>query len=291
MNSRSPALLVLPGLVLANLFVLLLTAAQTISLGAPYMVIDWGLLPERFSEALLSGNLKDIAYNVLTIFSSMFLHGGFDHFLNNMVLLVIVGIVVEREFGALRFLAIYLLGGTIGALGHYVVHAFSPLPMIGASGAIAGLMGAFLIAVFCLDKRITLLRVIGVVFVGQWFVEQLVSAYLESGARHGIAYGAHITGFLGGLMVAYFIAKSMKRNARKISPQLANDRSNRFLLEVDPDKDQLPKVCDSEGSESDEPDLETDRLAPDTEKLGPYLNERDPNPEKRDPNPDDSLKS
>jgi len=194
--------------------VLLLSAAQELTTGVPTMIIDWGLLPERLTESLINGSLKDVGYNLLTLFTSTFLHGGLDHFFNNMVLLVLLGFVVEREFGSLRFTGIYLASGVLGSLAHYMFHALSPYPMIGASGAISGIMGAFLIAVFATGQRITFWRLLGAVFVAQWVIEQLVSVFAYSGARSGIAYGAHLGGFVAGVIVAWLVTRGLRASRK-----------------------------------------------------------------------------
>lgn len=229
MNSRPTSLFSLTGLVLANLAVLFLSVFQEIAKGFPYMTIDWGLVPIRFTDALLSGSLPDIGYNILTLVTSTFLHGGFDHFFNNMALLIIMGILVEREFGSARFLAIYLVSGLAGSFGHYLFHMVDYRPMIGASGAISGVMAAFVIAVFCMGQRVTLLRLLGVLFVGNWMLDQVVSIYVNSGARDGVAYFAHLGGFIGGLAISILLAKLlMKRKESTRPPTLPPESENDF---------------------------------------------------------------
>lgn len=220
MNSRRSELFVLPGLVLANLAVLLLSVFQEVATGFPRMTIQWGLVPERLTNALLSGSLSDIGYNLLTLLSSTFLHAGFDHFFNNMALLIIMGILVERELGSARFLTIYVVSGLAGSFGHYLFHALDYRTMVGASGAISGVMGAFLIVVFCMGQRITLLRIIGVLFVGNWVLDQVVSIFFNSGARDGVAYFAHLGGFIGGLLISILIAKRLARSENEFEPDV-----------------------------------------------------------------------
>ena len=228
MNSQRSALFVLPGLVLANLAVLLLSVVQKVAIGFPRIVIDWGLVPERLTQALFSGNLTAIGYNLLTFVSSTFLHAGFDHFLNNMALLLIMGILVERELGSERFLAIYLVSALAASFNHYLFHAFDYRPMVGASGAISGVMGAFLVVVFCMGQRITLLRMLGVLFVGNWVLDQVVSIYANSGARDGVAYFAHLGGFAGGLIISFWLVRRLMRSAskRETSIEPTSSKSN-----------------------------------------------------------------
>lgn len=218
MNSRQKSLFSLTGLLLANLAVLILSVYQEIATGFPHMTIEWGLVPSRLTEALLSGSLPEVGHNILTFLTSTFLHGGFDHFFNNMALLLIMGILVEREFGSARFLAIYLLSGLAGSLGHYLFHAFDYRPMIGASGAVAGVMAAFVIAVFCLGQRLTMLRILGVLFVGDWMLDQVASVYVNSGAHDGVAYFAHLGGFAGGLAISILFAKLLAKHKARVRP-------------------------------------------------------------------------
>jgi membrane associated rhomboid family serine protease len=205
----------LSGLFIANFAVLVLSVLQEVALGVALMTLDWGLVPERMTDALLNGSPRDVGYNVLTLITSTFLHGGLDHFFNNMILLIILGILVEREFGSARFFAIYMASGLAGSLGHYLLHPMNAHPMIGASGAISGIMAAFLIAVFCLGQRVTMLRLFGAVFIVQWLVEQLFSMYMNADAISGVAYTAHVGGFIGGLAISYLFAKPLaKASAR-----------------------------------------------------------------------------
>jgi membrane associated rhomboid family serine protease len=147
-----------------------------------------------------------------TLVTSMFLHGGFAHLLGNMLFLWIFGDNVEDRLGRWQFLAFYLLCGVLAGLSHVAVtylFRMDPLiPCLGASGAISGVLGGYLF--LFPQKRVTviLLRVLtevpAWVVIGLWFIFQLVSSFGALGDRSqvgGVAYGAHIGGFLAGLLL------------------------------------------------------------------------------------------
>lgn len=145
---------------------------------------------------------KAILLPPLTLFTAMFVHGGFLHVAGNMLYLWIFGDNIEDRLGHFRFIVFYLLGGLIASLAHIIMLPNSTIPMIGASGAIAGVLGAY----FLLYPRahvltlvfffffIDTVRIPALVFLGLWFVFQVLS----SGAGGGIAWYAHIGGFIGG---------------------------------------------------------------------------------------------
>ena len=148
----------------------------------------------------------------MTLITSMFLHGGWMHFLGNMWFLYIFGDNVEDRFGHLGYLAVYLVTGLLAGLAHYISGPYSPVPTIGASGAIAGVMGAYAL----LYPRAKVLAVVPVfvilhmvvlpapIFLGIWFVLQMVSGVSSAaaGAAGGVAWWAHIGGFVAGAGVA-----------------------------------------------------------------------------------------
>jgi membrane associated rhomboid family serine protease len=146
-----------------------------------------------------------------TVFTSMFLHGGWLHFLGNMLYLWIFGDNVEDRFGHVLFLMFYLLSGVVAALGQVMFNPFSGAPMIGASGAIAGVMGAYFVlyprsriltAIFVV-VFLDLVEVPAIFFLGIWFVMQLLSGVGSIGAhaaQGGVAFWAHIGGFTTGIL-------------------------------------------------------------------------------------------
>jgi len=159
-------------------------------------------------------------YILLTIFTSMFMHGGFMHIAFNMLFLYIFGDNVEDRMGHFRYLAFYFLCGLIAALTHSVVSLFAAVPVLGASGAIAGVLGAYFILFRGASVRalvpifivITVMDVPAVIFLGLWFVYQLLSGLgTFGGAGGGVAFWAHIGGFLAGALLVRFFAVVPRR--------------------------------------------------------------------------------
>ena len=151
------------------------------------------------------------AFSWPTLLTSMFLHSGWLHFLGNMLYLWIFGDNVEDRLGHGRYLGFYLFCGAAAALTHVAINPGSPLPTIGASGAIAGVMGAYFV-MFPHSRIVTLLPLIiiwqvvevpAIVFLGFWFLMQFFSGVgslaQSSGAQTGgVAFWAHVAGFVAG---------------------------------------------------------------------------------------------
>ena len=172
-------------------------------------IFTWGLTPARF--------LDDPSNTWTTIFSSMVLHGGWFHIINNMWVLFIFGDNVEAGMGKIRYLIFYLLSGVAAGLLQSYILPSSLVPMIGASGAVAGVLGAYLILVP--RSRIaslvpilfifTIIEIPAVLFLVFWFVSQLYSGLfsIQGGGESGIAWWAHIGGFIFGLIMVFFFRK------------------------------------------------------------------------------------
>ena len=153
----------------------------------------------------------------LTLFTAMFLHGGLAHIAGNMLYLWIFGDNVEDAMGHLRYLIFYLLTGVLASLSHvFVTAAFggNPLiPSLGASGAISGVLGGYIVLYPKRRVRVIwlyqILQVPALFAIGIWFLFQLISgAGMLGGSMGGVAYGAHIGGFLAGvLLVRLFAAR------------------------------------------------------------------------------------
>src|SRR5208282_5675243 len=147
------------------------------------------------------------------VFTSMFLHGGWMHLLGNMLFLYVFGDNVEDYFGHIPYLIFYLVCGIGSGLTHVLFNLHSSLPAIGASGAISGVMGAY--AVLFPRARVLMLFFIflipipALVVLGYWFVLQFLSGVGELGARAagGVAFWAHIGGFLIGVLVALVVKR------------------------------------------------------------------------------------
>ncbi len=145
----------------------------------------------------------------LTIFSSMFLHGGWMHLIGNMLYLWVFGNNVEDAMGHKRFILFYLSCGLLAALTQAVLNPDSEIPMIGASGAISGVLGAYVL--LHPHARILVIIPIGILVytpwiaaywvLGFWFVLQLVNSLISASDVGGVAYGAHIGGFVAGMLL------------------------------------------------------------------------------------------
>ena len=161
----------------------------------------------------------------MTILTSMFMHGGWWHLISNLWVLFIFGDNVEDRMGHFRYLVFYLLCGVVAALAHAFVSAGSRVPTIGASGAISGVMGAYV--VLFPNARIltfvplwilpTLMEVRALVFIGFWFISQLFNGLFSlagaAGVRTygGVAWWAHLGGFVAGVLVVRLLARRVRR--------------------------------------------------------------------------------
>ncbi|HET7009143.1 MAG TPA: rhomboid family intramembrane serine protease [Anaerolineales bacterium] len=181
-------------------------------------------LTTRF--ALIPSQLSlDRPLEFLTLFSSMFMHGSWFHLLSNMWTLYIFGDNVEDRMGSPRYLLFYLLSGLAAGLVQIYFAPSSQIPTVGASGAIAGVLGAYLL-LYPRGRVITLIPLFIVpwfveipafVFLGLWFLSQLSSGLLSLGAVGdfgGIAWWAHVGGFAFGLLTVYFFARRRRAYAR-----------------------------------------------------------------------------
>jgi membrane associated rhomboid family serine protease len=184
--------------------------------GGDAFIRQWAFIPARFGQ--------DPAGNVPTIFSAMFMHGGWLHLGGNMLYLWIFGDNVEDRMGHGRFLAFYLLCGIAAALGQTLTVPHSQVPMVGASGAIAGVMGAYFV-LYPHSRIVTLLplfifwqiiEVPAIFFLGVWFLMQFLSGVgsiaTATGGEPagGVAFWAHVAGFAAGF-VGVFIFRQPER--------------------------------------------------------------------------------
>ncbi len=189
----------------ANVLVFLVQAAQGPQ--AERFIFTYGLVPARYSMPEIAQYFTT-GQQVLAFFSFMFLHGGFWHLLGNMWSLYIFGDNVEDRLGSLRYLLFYVLCGIVSGVSHLVLNAGSAVPTIGASGAIAGVMGAYFL-LYPGSRILTLIPIFFIpyflelpafVFLGVWFLFQFLSAAGSAGQGAGIAWWAHIGGFLFGII-------------------------------------------------------------------------------------------
>jgi membrane associated rhomboid family serine protease len=167
----------------------------------------YGLVPARYFVPQIADYFS-AGEQAFALISFMFLHGGFWHLLGNMWSLFIFGDNVEDRLGPLRYAAFYVLCGLASGLSHLLIHRYSNIPTIGASGAIAGVMGAY----FILFPRARVLTLIPILFIpyfieipsyfflGIWFVMQFLNAAGSGGTAGGVAWWAHIGGFVFGML-------------------------------------------------------------------------------------------
>jgi membrane associated rhomboid family serine protease len=185
----------------------------------------WGFIPADFWAAVAAGDWLSPA--VLHLFSSMFLHGGWLHLLGNMLYLWIFANRLEDGIGHVPFLALYLVGGIAAGVGHALVDPASDVPVIGASGAISAVLGAYLVlyprariqSLVFLGFFYQLIAVPSVLVLGFWFVLQLIDgvAALQAAdaATGGVAVWAHIGGFVVGMAMALPL-RLARRGAAKV---------------------------------------------------------------------------
>ncbi|MBN1828504.1 MAG: rhomboid family intramembrane serine protease [Deltaproteobacteria bacterium] len=196
----------------------------------------YGLVPARYSVPEISQYFS-LWSQIVPLFSFMFLHGGFWHLLGNMWFLYIFGDNVEDRLGPVRYLVFYLLCGWVSGVSQLLFNIESQIPTIGASGAIAGVMGAYMV-LYPRSRVLTLipiffipyfLEVPAAFFLGVWLLIQVISALVTDPGAPGIAWWAHIGGFLAGILfLKVFSAvpeigvsrKIQETTARKSSPRL-----------------------------------------------------------------------
>jgi membrane associated rhomboid family serine protease len=189
----------------AGMFILELINGQA-------FIIRWSLIPSEIA----SGR------NLVTILSAMFMHGGWLHIIGNMIYLWAFGPEIEDQMGRVRYVAIYLLGGVVAFLAQVAMNPSSTVPNLGASGAIAAVMGAFLIifphdrirTIIFLGWFVTISFIPAILMIGFWFLIQLFSevgalVHRQSG---GIAYMAHIGGFVFGMGMGRLLKPRLGRS-------------------------------------------------------------------------------
>ena len=154
----------------------------------------------------------------VTIFTSMFMHGGFMHLIGNMLYMWIFADNIEDNLGPSKFLIFYLLAGIGAAMTQVLMDTHSQVPMVGASGAIGGVLGAYLInhpnarvlVLIPFGFFSQLIKIRALYVLGFWFILQFIS----SGG--GVAYAAHIGGFVSGMVLILFFNKKSKRKTKVI---------------------------------------------------------------------------
>lgn len=189
----------------------------------------YGMVPANVFGLAIGGQTAAIPAWA-TIFTSMFIHGGLAHIGGNMLYLWIFGDNVEHAMGRARFLLFYLLAGTIAALAQALQVPSSDVPMIGASGAISGVLGAYLllhpfarirVLIMPLPFFIRVVNIPAVAVLGFWFLIQFLSGLASPADQGGVAFWAHIGGFVAGVALVPFFK-------RRGVPLMQQERSRVF---------------------------------------------------------------
>lgn len=182
--------------------------------GGEEFIMKWAFIPSRFLANPIS--------NFVTIFTSMFMHAGWGHLIGNMLYLWIFGDNVEDYFGKIKYLFFYIISGMAAVLVQLLFNPTSNLPNVGASGAIAGVLGAYIL--FFPGSKINVMvgngmtQLPALLVIGFWFLLQFLGGFSSTATTAdtgGVAYMAHVGGFLAGLGIAVLF----KIFARSQSPQ------------------------------------------------------------------------
>ncbi len=223
-------------LIAVNVFFFLVQLSQ--GAGSNSFINTYGLIPARYTVPEI-GRMFNPSEQIIALVTFMFLHGGFWHLLGNMWSLYIFGDNIEDRLGHVRYLVFYLLCGLASGLFHLVLNPHSTIPTIGASGAIAGVMGAYMIS-YPRSKILTLIpfffipyfiEVPAFVFLGIWFLLQFLNAAGSSDHAGGIAWWAHIGGFIAGILFLKMLlaapssgvsSKLRIATSKKSTPKLQN---------------------------------------------------------------------
>jgi membrane associated rhomboid family serine protease len=210
------------GLIAANVLVFFYQASLQMGgdasalRAAQEFILEFGAIPCRITRECVQA---DRPQTMLTVLTSMFVHGGLFHVGGNMLYLWIFGDNVEDTLGHLRFLGFYLGSGAAAALAQTAVNPASAVPMVGASGAISGVLGAYLLlfpyasiwTLVTFGFFIRFVQLPAILILGFWIVLQLFSGYITwgsavgEGAGGGVAWFAHIGGFLAGMLLLFVL--------------------------------------------------------------------------------------
>tara|TARA_B100001996_G_scaffold360776_1_gene327031 strand:- start:140 stop:874 length:735 start_codon:yes stop_codon:yes gene_type:complete len=167
---------------------------------------------------------------VATIFTSMFMHGGWMHLIGNMLYLWIFADNIEDDLGTLNFVIFYFVCGVGAAMSQVLTDISSQIPMIGASGAIGGVLGAYLInypnakvlVLIPFGFFSQLIKIRALYVLGFWFILQFINSFMSSSSGGGVAYAAHIGGFVSGVILILFFNKKIRRKSYKTISKKVN---------------------------------------------------------------------
>ncbi len=199
-------------IIAANIILFVFTYA--ISHRPASIIETFGMIPRNYTD-LSAAREMGIIRLFLSFYGSMFMHDGWLHIISNMWFLWIFGDNIEDRIGHVKYLIFYLLCGTAGGILFIAMNHDSVIPCIGASGAVSGILGAYMLA-FPRARILTLVPVFIIIFFTTlpalfvllaWFVLQILYAYAEDGTAAGIAWWAHIGGFLCGIVLIAILKK------------------------------------------------------------------------------------
>jgi len=232
-------------IIAANVLVWLLVQGA----GAPEPFLNslcaYGTIPGEITGSVLPGDtvsLGDASCTIgglttWTVLTSMFMHGGWMHLVGNMWFLWVFGNNIEDSMGHLRYVIFYLLCGVLASVAHIMFAPGSTVPTVGASGAISGIMGAYMVLypkvrVHTLIFLIVYIRVIplsALTVLGLWFALQLFSGVVQVGAEGGgVAFWAHVGGFIAGVVFIKLFARKTLVEAKHAGIVLSKDQIGRF---------------------------------------------------------------
>jgi len=185
--------------------------------GAEPLIKRLGFIPYEVINAV-DLDTKHLVAAPLTLLSSMFVHGGWLHLLGNMLYLWIFGDNVEDTLGHIKYLCFYIMCGVMASLTHGFLNLNSQVPVVGASGAIGGVLGAYMFlfpkarikTALILLVFVQVVSIPAVILLGYWILIQILSGMTEFGSltRTGIAWFAHVGGFVAGLILVIMMRKS-----------------------------------------------------------------------------------
>jgi membrane associated rhomboid family serine protease len=228
--------------------------------GRPYL--NYGLIAVNIIvfiyEVITTGNFSDesatiallekygaipnqiLSGNILSIITSMFLHGGLAHLAGNMIYLFVFGDNIEDRFGRIKYLIIYLMWGAVAAFAHSLFAVYTgngEIPAIGASGAISGVLGAYLVMfprakiyTIVFAFFITTIRIPAIAFIPFWFILQIVLGFIDP--LSGVAYTAHIGGFLAGAATGYLWKTLKSQRPPTLRPKWNVTKSRPNMVEM-----------------------------------------------------------
>ena len=194
--------------------VYLLTGAFTTEASLAATATLWGVVPGEITGTMPPVLGYDPVPEPFTLISYQFLHGGWWHLISNMLFLWVFADNIEDAYGHVSFALLYLFCGVVAALAHVLVMPYSGTPLVGASGAVSGVLGAYLVLfpkarVWVLLAARIPLRIGALWVLGGWFGLQVFSWWMTRNTDSGIAWGAHIGGFIAGAAITYAIRRRL----------------------------------------------------------------------------------